>query len=219
MRWLVRLIAGLLSIIFAYLAAAILGAVLPGRVADVLSGDDVEIVLIAGPIHYDLLLPLDDDTRAAFGFVADAGVPLNGADWLVVGWGSRAFYTATADYTDLDIAVIWEAASGDASVLRFDVAYGDWSVYGITVPLSVDQYARLRGEILQDLARDPLGFAQLVPGASLTATDVFFAADSRFSILRTCNVWVGEVLRAVGVPMGVWTPTPYAVTLSRWWFG
>ena len=219
MRLLVRLCAGLFCVAIAYLAAAVAGALIPGRVADIAGGDDVEIVLVAGPIHYDILLPLNDDTRQAFTFVAEAGVPLDAADWLVVGWGSRAFYTTTGDYTDLDVSVIWDAASGDASVLRFDAAYGDWSDYGTAVPLSMDQYARLRGEILQVLTRGDAGFAFDIPGASLTQTDVFFEAQSRFSILRTCNVWIGEVLRNVGVSMGVWTPTPYAVTLSRWWFG
>jgi hypothetical protein len=48
---------------------------------------------------------------------------------------------------------------------------------------------------------------------------VFYEANSHFSIFRTCNVWIAEVLRGAGVPMGIWTPTPYSVSLSRWWFG
>jgi len=74
-RWLARLCAGLAFLVCGYLLAAVLGAVVPGRTADLPAGADVEIVLIAGPIHYDILLPLDAQTRAAFGFVADAGVP------------------------------------------------------------------------------------------------------------------------------------------------
>ena len=218
MRWLARLCAGLAFLVCGYLLAAVLGAVVPGRTADLPAGADVEIVLIAGPIHYDILMPLDAQTRAAFGFVADAGVPLALADWLVVGWGSHAFYTATGDYTDLDARLIWTAATGDASVMRFDAAAGDWTAQGIPISLSNEQFSRLRGEVLQGLARDTAGFPQVVPGAALTGRDVFYEAKHPFSILQTCNVWIGDVLRDIGVPMGFWTPTPFAVTLSHWWF-
>lgn len=214
MRLLVRLFAGLILCVFTYLLAAVAGALIPGHVEGTPSGDDVEIVLIAGPIHYDILLPLDAPTQAAFGFVQATD-----ADWLVVGWGSRAFYTQTGDYTDLDPRVIWQAATGDAAVVRFDLAYGAWDQVGLVVPLSTDQFAQLRGEILQLLSRDADGFPRAIPGVGLTKRDVFYEAKGHFSILRTCNVWIGAVLRAVGVPMGAWTPTPYSVTLSRWWFG
>lgn len=219
MTWLVRLCAGLICVIFLYLAVAVVGALVPGPVVDVPGGDDVTVVLVAGPIHYDLILPNDAQTRRAFGFLADYDLPLESAEWIVVGWGSRAFYTATGTYRDLDARVIWDAATGDASVFRFDVAYGDWAAFGVPVTMSWDQYALLRGQILQGLARDGAGLPVRVPGASLTPGDVFLDAKSHFSILRTCNVWIGEILRGAGVSMGFWTPTPYAVTLSRWWFG
>ena len=154
----------------------------------------------------------------AFGFLQDVGIAVDAADWLVVGWGSRSFYTETGTYRDLDAGLVWGAANGDASVFRFDVAFGDWTTAGVPVTMSRDQLALLRGQILQGLSRDAVGLPLHIPGAGLNDTDVFFEAESGFSILRTCNVWIGEVLRGAGVKMGVWTPTPYAVTLSRWWF-
>jgi hypothetical protein len=52
------------------------------------------------------------------------------------------------------------------------------------------------------------------PGFGLT--DAFFAATGRFNLFYTCNAWIGRQLRAAGVPMGIWTPTPQAVDLSLW---
>ena len=219
MKLLVRLCAGLILLVFVYLGAAVAGAVIPGRTADVARGSDVTVILVAGPIHYDILLPADPETVQAFAFLEDAGIAVRTADWLVVGWGSRSFYMQTGTYQDLDAGVVWDAANGDASVFRFDVAYGDWASAGVPVTISRAQLALLRGQVLQGLSRDDDGLPVHILGAGLTGTDVFFEAQSRFSILRTCNVWIGEVLRGAGVKMGVWTPTPYAVTLSRWWFG
>ena len=47
-----------------------------------------------------------------------------------------------------------------------------------------------------------------------TGTDAFFPAQGHFSLFRTCNVWLGETLRASGIPFGLWTPANWSVTLS-----
>jgi hypothetical protein len=51
----------------------------------------------------------------------------------------------------------------------------------------------------------------------LTGTDAFFPARGHFSALRTCNVWLGETLRAAGIPFGLWTPANWSVFLSINW--
>ncbi len=47
-------------------------------------------------------------------------------------------------------------------------------------------------------------------------TDGFYSAVGRFHVLSTCNDWVGQKLADAGLAFGVWTPTPYGVTLSLW---
>lgn len=58
-----------------------------------------------------------------------------------------------------------------------------------------------------------------LPYAGFTDTDAFFPAVGPFNLTRTCNVGVGERLRAAGLPFGAWTPTPQSVRLSLWWNG
>ena len=57
---------GLITILILFwLAAALTGAFVPGKHADLPDAPaEVEIRLIRGPIHYDFLLPLDAPTRA-----------------------------------------------------------------------------------------------------------------------------------------------------------
>jgi uncharacterized protein (TIGR02117 family) len=182
-----------------------------------MEGPPLRAGLIRGPIHTDLLLPLTPDLRESLAFAAKAGVPLDDprAEWLVVGWGSRAFYTATGSYADLRLATVWQAATGDSAVLRLDVAGPvppdapgvDW------ITLSSSQQAALSGAILATFA-DPTA----LPDAGFTATDAFFPARGRFHLFNTCNVWIARTLRAAGHPFGIWTPTPFAVRLSLWRF-
>lgn len=217
-RWLARGLLWLVLAVALYLAAAALGALLPGRVAEVApgAGPPVEVGLIAGPIHYDFLLPATPETRAALGFAAEGGVPVQapGVAHVLVGWGSAGFYTTAGSYADVSAATVLRAALGDGSVLRVEV-YGP-------LPATLD-YPRLRltpgqySALLAFIANTRSGPA--VAGAGFSQTDAFFQAHGRFHLFRTCNTWITDALRAAGQPAGAWTPTPYAVTLSLWWNG
>lgn len=83
----------------------------------------------------------------------------------------------------------------------------------LTLQLSDTGLAALLDHIAGEIGPEP----RTLSGASLTGTDAFFHAKTRFSALRTCNVWLGEALRAAGQPLGAWTPTPQALRLSLWW--
>ncbi|QDC10950.1 DUF2459 domain-containing protein [Oceanicola sp. D3] len=199
-----------------YLTAAALGALVPGPVAKVAPGEGppVEVGLIAGPIHYDFILPATPETRAALGFAAEGGVPVeaHGVQHVLVGWGSAGFYTTAGSYGDIAASTVLRAATGDASVLRVEV-YGALPE-GFDYPrlrLTAGQYTAL----LALIANTRSGPA--VRGAGFSDTDAFFEANGGFHLFRTCNTWITEALRAAGHPAGIWTPTPYAVTLSLWW--
>ena len=200
------------GVILAYLVAAFLGALIP-------NGEDgggkgpVSVYFLNGPIHYDILIPADSLTRAKFGFAQKAGVPIDAPDaqWIVVGWGSRAFYTSAESYQNISAHALWRAVTGDDAVLHIAVA-GDIShLPAREIRLTVDEYSRLRAAILAS-APEP----RPILGAGFSRWDAFFEAQGRFHLFRTCNVWLAGIMREAGLGFGRWTPTPYAVTLSRW---
>ena len=211
---------GLGTFVALYAAGGLAGAVIPSRTA-ALSAEppSVEVLLIAGPIHYDFLLPATAETRAALGSAEWAGVRVDapGTEWFVVGWGARDFYTTVGTYWDLSPRAIWRAITGDSAVLRVssagelppDLAYR-------RLMLSQAQYAALLAAIRDSVPDGQAGpvFLQLAQGGG-----AFYQAEGRFNLWRTCNVWVSERLAAAGVPIGRWTPAPYSVTLSLRWFG
>lgn len=215
MKRVFRIAFWLISPVLIYLTCAVIGAFVPGQRGDAgATVGGVQIILAQGPIHYDILLPVDGQTRAIFGFVEKAGVPLDRAQWLALGWGSAAFYTTAGRYRDVSLGAVWTAATGDAGVIRAEV-YGALPDHPSLkrVRLSMAQLDLLRRNIRDDMGRDPL------PLAGFSGTDAFFPARGRFHLLRTCNVWVGDQLTQAGLRFGVWTPTPYAVTLALWWNG
>lgn len=220
MRWFWRGLTCVVAVPVAYILAAFLGAVIPGPVAEVKGAPTERIALARGPIHYDILLPLTPDTRAAFGFAEAAGLPVNHpqAEWLVVGWGAAGFYTTVGSYGDVTAPVLWRAVTGDDAVMRLDLAGDVSGVQSLRwLDASPAQIATLRGTILAAMARDAADQPIAASTAGWSASHRFFAATGRFNIFHTCNAWTGETLRQAGFAFGLWTPTPQAVTLSLWW--
>lgn len=216
---------GLLALIAApvfYVLAGFLGALSPGHVTAVGGAPTARIGLARGPLHYDLLLPLTDDSRAAFGFLDDGGLPVydRRAIWLVVGWGAEAFYTSVERYSDVTAPVLWRAVTGDDPVLRFDLAGDVSGVSGLEwIDASPAQITALQAAILRQVSRDYQGVAIRLPPVSAGQTHLFYRANGRFDLFHTCNDWIGARLRDAGLPFGAWTPTTQAVALSLWWHG
>lgn len=215
MRRILKLLAGLIALPIFYLAASLILPLIPGPGPDLSGPLTRQIGLLQGPIHTDILFPLTPETRSRFAFAAAAGVPVNHPDaqWLVFGWGSAAFYTTAGTYADITASAVLTAATGDDAVIRLDVL-------GPLPELENLRFLRLsKAQFQALLARTSAAFVgdQPLTRSGFTGTDAFFPARGHFSALRTCNVWLGEALRASGIPFGLWTPTNWSVTLSLDW--
>ena len=212
MRHIFRLLAAILALPVLYLMASVILPLIPGPGPDLSGPATRQIGLIQGPIHTDILFPLTPETRTRFAFAEEAGVPLNhpDAEWLLLGWGSAAFYTTAGTYADITASAVLTAAMGDGAVIRLDALGPLPPLENLRfLSLSEPQFQALLDQTIADLA----GQTKLDhPG--FTGTDAFFPAHGHFSLLRTCNVWLGETLRASGIPFGLWTPANWSVTLS-----
>jgi uncharacterized protein (TIGR02117 family) len=200
-----------------YLMAAIYGAIIPGSATPDTSEKTRSILLVSGPIHYDLVLPLDEMTLERFAPLAAKGIWLDhpSAEWLVVGWGAQHFYTQTRASTDLGLYALWRGIVGDSSVLRFDIAGAlPDDLDARRLALTDREYATLLDEVWDSLSTGTDGQPINADVNGFNQSDGFFAAKGRFNILRTCNVWIGDKLRAAGLRFGIWTPMPLSVSLS-----
>jgi uncharacterized protein (TIGR02117 family) len=214
-RRLIRGLALALALPVAYLVASVLLPLIPGPGRD-LSGPPVVVIgLLQGPIHTDILLPLTPAVRTRFAFAAGAGVPVLDPEgrWLMLGWGAAAFYTTAGTYADITAGAVVTAAMGDAPVIRLDVTGPLPALPNLRyLALSDAQFGALVDRVHAALAAET---ALDHPGFS--GTDAFFPAHGRFHAFRTCNVWLGETLRAAGIPFGLWTPANWSVSLALDW--
>lgn len=218
-----RSLAQILSVpaflLLAYGLAALLGAMIPSGAAKPATGPrSHQVLLVAGPIHYDFLIPLDPQVRRQFGFLAASGLAITDprSEWLVIGWGAREFYTTIGDYRDIELSAIVKGALGDRSVLRVDVLGAlpplpDMPKIGFTDA----EFDALLSAMASSFEAGPAQQVQRLPHSGFTHSDAFFAAKGRFHLFRTCNTWVAQMIRASGRRFGAWTPLPYSVRLAQ----
>jgi uncharacterized protein (TIGR02117 family) len=220
--WLFRAFALTVILPAAFLTASLIGALVPGGGGWDDQPAEVRIGLLRAPLHYDLLLPLDGALRADYAFTeGHLGLPVfhPAAEWLILGWGSEAFYTTAGSYSDIKGSAVWTAATGDRAVIRLDSTTRlPADLPQITwIWLSRAQYETLLAGLSDSFLRDQTRQPQAHPAPGLGQSDSFWRAKGRFSLFRPCNQWLSERLRAAGIPFGGWTPTPQSVALSLWW--
>ncbi|MEZ2220080.1 TIGR02117 family protein [Rhizobium sp. RCC_161_2] len=175
------------------------------------------ILVLSNPIHTDIAVPLDDETRAAFSFLGRAGIPLAApdAEWLIFGWGGRAFYLETPHWADLKPMPVLRALTLDSSVLHVDIA-GHIPEQHPAVQLfdiSAGEFTALLGFIAGSFERQG-GEVTPIADAAYGVTDRFFEAKGYFNALFGCNTWTAAALRTAGIRTGVWNPVPETLKLS-----
>jgi len=208
-------LAALAVVLAAVLALALaLGTLLPRplRGGPGASGaGTTRILVLAGPIHTDLALPLDARTQERFAFLAGTGVEIGhpGADWLILGWGGRSFYLETPTWGDLRAGPVLRALTRDASVLHVDIAGPIAVPQEGVMAFDIDATARaaIEAGIFATFAREG-GAVVAIEGAAYGPTDRFFEARGAFNALLGCNTWTAAMLRLAGLRTGWWTPLP-----------
>ena len=210
-RLLAGFFAGIVGLGLVYLLAAVVGTVWRSDASGGNEGGLTRTVyILSNGFHSDIVLPVT-------GASAHADLPiersdfesgLEGASYLIVGWGSQTAYTSLLALSDLTPEVIVNALLLDRSVMHVQPWSGSITVGEGVFPLELgeDQYRRLVDFVAATFSGDDNGSALLLEGITQGYGDVFYRARPRFSMFYGCNAWTGEALRTAGVSFGVWTP-------------
>ena len=215
MRIVKRILLVLLLLIGVPALAVLLGAVIPHPVVFEPPGDTPlprRILLVSNPIHTDIAISLDAQSRAALPFLAETGLPADHPDarWLLIGWGGRAFYLETPSFADIKPEPTFKALTLDRSVMHIDVLGEVDEANPMVMPIDLSEagHVRLLSEIAASFTRVD-GKVLPIDGFALTGGDRFYEAEGSFNaIFVGCNAWTARMLRSAGVRTGLWTPMP-----------
>lgn len=165
--------------------------------------------------HTDFVLPVrnaDVDWSRHFPPPDFVG-PVGGYDHIGIGWGNLDFYHATPTWAEFKVSTALRALLGSgpsALHVQYRPGPGFKEDCGRLV-LDDVHYRALADYIDGSLLNSAAGEAAVLASPGYGATDAFYLALGRFSLFKSCNVWVGEGLKAAGLPTGIWTPFAFLV--------
>lgn len=211
-RWL-RVLGRVASLVLFALCAAI---VLTSKPADPSlwpakpGANTTRVLLISNGFHSGIVLP-----RAALEQVAvrndnpalrDVAQRFGAYGFLEFGWGEERFYRNTPTIASIDPvlamrALFWPFTQSVVHVVGLDEPPENYFARAEQMPidLSYDGFARLVARLDASLQRGPDGEA-VEAGRGLYGPSLFYRATDHFSIAKTCNRWIGELIAAAGLP-------------------
>ena len=207
-----RLVALLLAPIGLFFASAGLLSHVPVNNSWREPADGVTVYLASNGVHTGIVLPvtaagIDWRERVRASDLPDTSLA---GKWLMFGWGDRDFYRNTPTWSDIRPGAALSALVGSGQTLvhvdHLDDFYADADMRPLRV--TADEYRRLADFIKATFAEP----REATPGYG--SRDIFYAGRGRYSVIRTCNVWTGEALKAAGVRTAVWSPFPGGI--MRW---
>jgi uncharacterized protein (TIGR02117 family) len=173
------------------------------------SEEGIDIFLHVNAVHSDLIVPKKNEARdwnTRLPDLADAG-------YLAIGWGDRAFYLETKQWSDLKAGSALRALAGlDHTVLHIEsLGQPLESSEVIRLRISATQYAKLVAAIDAAFAKDKDGKPIVIPGAHYGERDAFYEATGRYSLFSTCNDWARAALSQAGIRTAIWAPFSQAL--------
>ncbi|MDF1834764.1 MAG: DUF2459 domain-containing protein [Alteraurantiacibacter sp. bin_em_oilr2.035] len=218
MRKLIRITLAIFAVLAVvmtgYILAAWVGSSIPQNSDWTEPAEGVDIMIETNGTHTSIIVPVVTevkDWRTTFpsaaksitGYGERAELPTH----LAIGFGEREVFLHVPTWGDLSATTALRIATiGGDAVMR--VAHYVRPAAGKDYrPLRISrrQYAALVQAIERDLPPITAG-AKRGEFYGTYANDAYYEARSGYSMVNTCNSWVGSRLADAGITMGWWTP-------------
>jgi uncharacterized protein (TIGR02117 family) len=206
-KWVGRTLTLLLALPALYLAAALIGSLVPVNAGWTEPADGTTIYLADNGIHVDILMPVRAQGLDWKRIIppGDFAVMDPNAGFIAFGSGEERVYLNTPAWWDITPRTIWSALTGGKRVMH--VQYVASPAYAVReMRLRPEEYRRLWAAVRADFLLDGSGRAQRIDHPGYGPTDAFYRATGKASALRTCNSWVAARLRLAGVKTSLWPP-------------
>lgn len=210
-RWLGRCAGAFLCGVALYLLVAGVLTLIPVNRGFRPDPNGVEIFVLGDPVHTDICVPrrnalFDWDT-----LLPPFAVPNGLDDRIAFGWGDKAFYLEVYRWSDLTPARTFQSVflpTPTAMHVDRKPYFGD-EVRALKI--SAAQYLALVDFIRSGFRLDAQGRVLPIDHPGYYGSDRFYEANGSYHLLRTCNCWTNEALKAAGVKTATWAPLPQCV--------
>ena len=211
LRYTFRGLLFLAAAILIYFLAALVLALIPSR-ANGNSCDSKPAFFVAtNGVHLDIVVP-----RSFFEEGEWPGISVPTAvKYVAVGWGDKGFYLETPTWGDLKFSTALRALFWKSETAMHLTYYYQSRPEWRALPLCPEQVQSLQEYMHASFEKTEDGQVLEILGAGYTRMDVFFEAKGNYSVLRTCNNWANQALKAAEVKTALWSPFDWGVLRYR----
>lgn len=206
-EWVGRLLTILLAVPAIYLAAALIGSIVPVNASWDEAHEGTTILIADNGIHADIIMPVDAQGLdwAPLLPKKDFAAPPPEPAWIAFGSGERHVYLNTPSWWDLTPRTIFAALTGGKRVIHAEYVASPY--YAVRqIRLRPEEYRRLWAAIRASFVLDGQGRPRRIDHPGYGDADAFYQANGSASAIRTCNVEVAHWLRLAGVKTSLWSP-------------
>jgi uncharacterized protein (TIGR02117 family) len=199
-----------------YMAAALIGSLIPTNSNWREPAEGVPIFVETNGVHVSLIVPMS----AAGEDLSDLIRPEDLANrdlfgtHAMIGWGHGGVYRNAQTWNDV--------RSGDIASAIFGSDDTTLHIYHLIDPqptsirkrflVSFAEYRHIIKDVRASFRLMKDGKSKAHPAYG--PNNLFYDSKGRYTALNTCNEWTAGILRRAGVRMGIWTPMPGGV--MRW---
>lgn len=200
----------ILSTAFYFLCAFTLPNIQVNKQESAIRSDSISIFVISNGVHTDIAVPSESKLKNwRLTFPKDSfDLKDTSSNYLAFGWGDKGFYLNTPEWSDLKASTAFKAAfglGGTAMHVRYLNAPKKLSEKKIALTISSDQYKKLVTYIEQSFCLNN-GCVTKIDHPGYGDSDLFYEAEGKYSLIKTCNVWTNKALKFSGIKTGLWTP-------------
>lgn len=200
----------LLALIVLYLALAVLLSLIPTRAEPLSRGQDRELYVSSNGVHTDFIIPVrlvSERMREQLGYLAEY-------PYLAFGWGDKGFYLDTPTWAELKFSTAIRAmllpSPTAVHVTGYRAVGADWA----RLPLTQSQVDVLNGYLAETFLKDADGGIIHIDSPGYGADDEFYEARGSYNAIYTCNNWVNDGMKRMGVRTALWSPSEWGI--MRW---
>jgi len=213
----VKMATGLLgAILLTYLLIGVVLSLWPVPPKYTFKGSrPVEIYIVSNGIHADFTVPFHNALQDWL-YVIDLKDYGNASkpSFISFGWGDAGFFLETPTWSHLKVSNVLRAVLWDTpSLVHVSLVYGTPrpGPHVRKVALTAVQYQMLTQYILKTFERDDQNRVQLLDHPGYGPHDRFYRSPLHYNGIQTCNVWVNQGLKKIGVPTAVWSPFDWGI--------
>jgi uncharacterized protein (TIGR02117 family) len=214
-RTLAAFLAALVLMAVSFLLLGWIGSAIPRNGPTPQVQDGIQIMVETNGTHTGIVMPIVTEEFDWSEHFPSARQPSNGRlpTHIAVGWGESEIFLHTPTWGDLKPSTALRiAVTGGEPVMRvsnhFSPAPGE---FHRPVTIGSMAYRRMAQAIEESLLQEA-GEREILHGT--IADDAYYRARGHYTLINTCNSWVGDMLAKADIQIGLWTP--FAGGVMKW---